>query len=195
MNNKAIFLVAFLMGVGTGVAGSWHYAKKKYERIAQEEIDSVKEVFARRDNRPKDETGVKTTVEGLKDSEKPSISEYAAILQKAGYTDYSNANPEEKETEMADKPYVILPEAFGEDEDYECISLTYYADKILADENDEMIEDVEETVGFESLSHFGEYEDDSVYVKNDTRRCYYEILLDERDYSEVIKHMPHPVEV
>lgn len=58
-----------------------------------------------------------------------------------------------------------------------------------------MVEDVEDSVGFESLSHFGEYEDDSVYVKNDARKCYYEILLDERNYSDVIKHMPHPVEV
>lgn len=38
------------------------------------------------------------------------------------------------------------PEQFGDDEEYEQISLTYYADGVLADENDEVIEDVEDAV-------------------------------------------------
>ena len=58
-----------------------------------------------------------------------------------------------------------------------------------------MIEDVESMIGFESLSHFGEYEDDSVFVRNDARKCDYEILQDQRLYSDVIKEMPHPMEV
>ena len=66
---------------------------------------------------------------------------------------------------------------------------------MLTDENDEIIEDVEETVGFESLNHFGEYEDDSVFVRNDARKCDYEILLDQRTYSEVAKGRPHQMEV
>ena len=81
------------------------------------------------------------------------------------------------------------------DEEYEQISLTYYADGVLADENDEVIEDVEDAVGIDSLNHFGEYEDDSVFVRNDARKCDYEILLDQRTYSEVAEDMPHQMEV
>ena len=92
-------------------------------------------------------------------------------------------------------PYVIPPEQFGDDEEYEQISLTYYADGVLADENDEVIEDVEDAVGIDSLNHFGEYEDDSVFVRNDARKCDYEILLDQRTYSEVVEDMPHQMEV
>lgn len=73
--------------------------------------------------------------------------------------------------------------------------MTYYADQVLVDENDEMIEDVEEMVGFESLNHFGEYEDDSVFVRNDAKKCDYEILLDQKLYSDVIDEMPHQMEV
>lgn len=101
---------------------------------------------------------------------------------------------EEKES-VVKGPYVISPEQFGENEDYERISLTYYADQVLVDENDEIIEDVEETVGFESLNHFGEYEDDSVFVRNDAKKCDYEILLDQKLYSDVIDEMPHQMEV
>lgn len=92
------------------------------------------------------------------------------------------------------KPYVISPEEFGEFEEYEKISLTYYADQVLTDENNEEVDDVEEIVGEESLTHFGEYEDDSVFVRNDRLKCDYEILLDQRNYSDVTKTMPHRVE-
>ena len=68
-------------------------------------------------------------------------------------------------------------------------------DGVLADENDEVIEDVEDAVGIDSLNHFGEYEDDSVFVRNDARKCDYEILLDQRTYSEVVEDMPHQMEV
>lgn len=58
----------------------------------------------------------------------------------------------------------------------------------------EGVDDVEEIVGEESLTHFGEYEDDSVFVRNDRLKCDYEILLDQRNYSDVTKTMPHRVE-
>lgn len=85
------------------------------------------------------------------------------------------------------KPYVISPDEFGEmeDEDYDKVSVTYYADGVLADEYDEVVENVDEIVGEESLTHFGEYEDDSVFVRNDKLKCDYEILLDQRNYSDI----------
>ena len=82
-------------------------------------------------------------------------------------------------------PYVIAPEKFMEHDDYDTISLTYYSDNVLADEDNEIIEDVEGVVGEDSLNHFGEYEDDAVYVRNDARKVDYEILLDQRKFSEI----------
>jgi hypothetical protein len=104
--------------------------------------------------------------------------------------------PEEVKEEpiIVDKPYVITPEEFGDLDDYETISLTYYADLILADDNDVIVDDIEDVVGFDSLNSFGEYEDDSVFVRNDRLKCDYEILLDQRKYSDVIKRRPHEVE-
>jgi hypothetical protein len=105
-------------------------------------------------------------------------------------------SPEEvKEEPMSvDKPYVIAPEEFGDLDDYETISLTYYADQILADDNDVIVDDIEDVVGFDSLNSFGEYEDDSVFVRNDRLKCDYEILLDQRKYSSVIRRKPHEVD-
>ena len=82
-------------------------------------------------------------------------------------------------------PYIITPDEFGEFDDYETISLTYYADGVLTDDMDEPIEDVDGLVGVDSLSHFGEYEDDSVFVRNDRMKADYEILSDLRNYSDI----------
>ena len=194
MSNKSLFSLAFIIGAATGSVVTWYLLKDKYEALAQEEIDSVKEVFLRREQELKDQSVKKTVAEGIKDTdkEKPDLKEYAERLKKEGYTRYSDFGSDEEEKPVSEAgPYVIPPEQFGDDEEYEQISLTYYADGVLADENDEVIEDVEDAVGI----HFGEYEDDSVFVRNDARKCDYEILLDQRTYSEVAEDMPHQMEV
>ena len=198
--NKARGFVMFVLGAAVGSVATWQYAKKKYEQIAQEEIDSVKEIFSRRESAADVEivTPEPQTAKVGKPEEKPDITEYAARLEREGYTNYSNVSAGEKKEEqeaMEMKPYVISPDEFGEFEDYERISLSYYADQILADEDDEKVEDVDNVVGLESLTHFGEFEDDSVFVRNDRLKCDYEILLDQRTYSDVIKQRPHQTEV
>lgn len=198
--NKAAGFVMFVLGAAVGSVVTWQYTKKKYEQIAQEEIDSVKEIFSRRESAADVEivTPEPHTAKIGKPEEKPDITEYAARLERDGYTNYSNVGAEQKKEEqetMEIKPYVISPEEFGEFEDYERISLSYYADQVLADEDDEKVDDVDNVVGLESLTHFGEFEDDSVFVRNDRLKCDYEILLDQRTYSDVIKQRPHQMEV
>lgn len=198
MSNRSLFSLGFIIGAASGATVAWYLLKDKYETLAQEEIDSVKEVFARREQEMKNETVKRNVADGIKDSDrtKPDLKEYAEQLKKNGYTRYSDLSADDEGvSDKQTKPYVIPPEQFGDDENYDQISLTYYADGVLADENDEVIDDVEETVGIESLNHFGEYEDDSVFVRNDTRKCDYEILLDQRIYSEVAEEMPHRMEV
>lgn len=198
MSNRSLFSLGFIIGAASGATVAWYLLKDKYETLAQEEIDSVKEVFARREQEMKDETVKRNVAEGIKDSDrtKPDLKEYAEQLKKNGYTRYSDLSADDEGvSDKQTKPYVIPPEQFGDDENYDQISLTYYADGVLADENDEVIEDVEDAVGIDSLNHFGEYEDDSVFVRNDARKCDYEILLDQRTYSEVVEDMPHQMEV
>ncbi len=196
MNRSVTNAMIFAMGVIAGSLAAWQYAKKKYERIAQEEIDSVKEVFLKKETAPvqghaeKREGSTRKTPDIKTSSikEKPDLTDYTMMIKNLGYTGSENQEKRGKEEQSGmDKPYVITPEEFGEFEDYERISLTYYADQILADDDDELIENVEEIVGFESLSHFGEYEDDSVFVRNDRLKCDYEILLDQRDYIDACR--------
>ena len=83
------------------------------------------------------------------------------------------------------KPYVIHPDDFGDD--YNTITLVYYKDDVVTTyDTGEVLTDkeVEDLIGEESLSHFGEYEEDSVFVRNDARKIDYEILRSEETYSD-----------
>ena len=166
----------FTLGVAVGSVVTWKLVKDKYARIAQEEIDSVKEVFSRR-NKPEEPVEEKDE-EPVPEPEE--VAEYKSIINNCGYSVV------ERVETMHDKPYVIEPEIFGEDPDYETISLTYYADGVLTDENNCIIDpgEIESLIGEESLDHFGEYEDDSVFVRNEERKTGSEILAVPGNYDD-----------
>lgn len=196
-------IVIFAAGAAIGSAVTWKLVKTKYEQIARDEIQAVKEALLDREIEEEEakefaDLGEPIT-QGFEDvlkSEKPPINELVTIIKENQYFSYSNVS-ESKEDEGIDKvgrPYVITPEEFGENEEYDTESLTYYADEVLTDDMDNPIEDVESVVGYDSLNHFGEYEDDSVFVRNDRNKTDYEILLDLRAYSDVIKNKPHLAE-
>lgn len=195
MNSKTSALLGFLTGIILGGAVAWYYSKEKYSFIAEREIASVKEVYAKHEQREKSaESAGPTVLTPGRLVDKASISEYAKIARREGYTEYSSTvvgKPGEETPKMTlgQIPYVISPEEFGELEGYTPVSLTYFADGVLSDEYGEVVDDVEEIVG-DALNHFGEYEDDSVFVRNDAKRCDYEILQDLRTFDEFLKTLP-----
>ena len=176
MSNKSTNLVAFIVGLTIGSIATWRYVKIKYEQIAQKEINSVKVAFSNRGKRIETNTVDDSIVHATQD-----------LLTELGYRNYTNAKEDKEVNNTNDRPYIITPEEFGEFSDYESISLTYYSDSILADDNDELVDDIDVVVGLDSLNHFGEYEEDSVFVRNDALKCDYEILLDQGKYSDIIK--------
>lgn len=187
--------IAFAAGAAVGAAGAWYYLKDKYARIADEEIAAVKEAYAKkRAEETPDTDENKNVAAPAKNMDKGDITEYTKRLQSAGYTDYSGiAESARKEPKPSDVPYVISPDEFGEFEDYTKVSLSYYEDGVLADECGEEVDDVEEIVG-DGLEHFGEYEEDSVFVRNDAKRCDYEILKVLRNFSDVKRKEFPPAE-
>ena len=166
-------VLIFSVGATIGSVITWKLVKTKYERIAQEEIDSVKEVYSKK---------IQKEVE--METYKTMSSKYDTASNECIESDNKDEE-EEKDDMITDGPYVISPDEFGNEFDYEEASLTYYADGVLTDDQDNIIEDVDGLVGLDSLNHFGEYEDDSVFVRNDALQTDYEILADLRNYSDV----------
>ena len=77
----------------------------------------------------------------------------------------------------------------------EKITFFYYTDGAICDENDEPVEDIAGSIGEDAKDHFGEYEDDAVYIRNDRLKIYYELLMSLKSYSEdVLPNKPflHP---
>lgn len=184
MSNKVLYFITFTAGAAVGSVVTWKLLKTKYERLAQEEIDSVKEVFSRREKETVDEVEEVTNQEPEKPAEDEEKVDYKNRLQNLGYTDYSDMSKNDDEPISSVTPYVISPDEFGCAEGYDFCNLTYYADGVLADDDGDIIEDIEGTVGSASLRRFGEYEPDVVHVRNDIRRVDYEICRDLDTYED-----------
>jgi hypothetical protein len=192
MNNKIANIFMLFLGATAGSLVTWKYAKTKYERIAQEEIDSVKEVFRRQANGIEQHTEDKCEEETEDEVEEEpgdeELREYHDIANRYSNVNYSNVKNEQKGggATMIEKPYVIGPDEFGELDGYETSSLTYYADGVLEDDYYVVIEAdaVDDMVGLESLEHFGEHEEDTVFVRNEKLKTDFEIQRDLRNYSD-----------
>ena len=191
-------ILGVIFGAAMGAGAAWYFTKEYYEGIIQDEVDSVKEAFAAKEQSLKPSEKNPTGVEPENNlSMSDDVASYEQHLRDAGYTEYSKTVvpskvpvKEEKPAETAEgAPYVISPNDFGEIEEYSKVSLTYFADGTLSDEYGVIIEDVEEMIG-DGLSHFGEYEDDSVFVRDDVKQCDYEILKSLDTYEEFRMKLP-----
>ena len=208
--NKSIFgVVGFVLGATAGSLVTWKLIEKKYMDMADEEIQSVKEMYRAKTNRVTDDE-VRYISKQFVEEERSQIhyepddtgkelvdklnnltASYASD-DKPDYTAYSQA----KQTESTAKPaapeveqmvpYIIDPTEYGEFSEYEQRELTYYKDGIIC-ENDTDIVDQDDIFGnLDVGDHFGEYEANRVFVRDDKRKVDYEILRDERTFMEVL---------
>lgn len=192
---KVKCIVAFIFGAAVGSVASWALTKRKYERVANEEIDEMRTYYTERFESNKEELAEKEPdvedsiihIEELKE-------EYSDMVDMFGYV-----KNEEKggESDMStDGPYVISPDEFDEKDGYKIRSFTFYEDGVLEDEDGKIVsnKNIEKLIGIKSLGCFGEYEDDSVFVRNDKLKTDFEILKDVRKYSEVYHQDSHSVD-
>lgn len=202
----------FAAGAAIGSAATWKILKTKYDRLIQEEIDSVKEVFSDRfDNTPvsdddqaDEEEEISEPVKKIKRFDLDEViddvedeyftendkNEYEKIAAK--YT--SEKGGVEDMNYTGKPPYVISPLDFGELDDYKQIELTYYLDEILEDEDYHIVTDADELIGPDALTTFGEYEDDAVFVRNERLCADFQILKDYRTYDEARSVRPVQVD-
>lgn len=207
MNCKFINVLMFAAGAAIGSAVTWKIVKDRYERIVQEEVDAFKESYTecmsnlqeQDEDSEDDDSDTGTDVghqinweeyEDLNeedDSEPNDMEKYSRLA--SNYT-----NEKGGAESMTEKPYVISPYDFGEVDGYSQFELTYYADGILEDEDYNIVNDVDELIGSDSLYTFGEYEDDSVFVRNEKLRADFQILRDYRTYAEAKRVSPKRVD-
>lgn len=197
MNDKLSSVIIFCGGVFIGGFLTWDFFKTKYEKIADEEIASVKETFEHREPGPDKNYKVEEALKGNDEyiNVSPGVAErIVKIIDSNGYRNYSNTAIEtDKKGGTADmelkQPYVITPEQYEDNVDYTKVSLTWYNDKVLEDDWGNVL-DPDDVIGSDALKTFGQYEKDSVFVRDDGEQIDYEVLLDTRSYKETYGHDP-----
>ena len=120
--------------------------------------------------------------------EKPDMDH---IIEKNGYReepefdDEDEDDYEEEELDDSESPFldetdidIITPEEFGEYRDYEKQYLFFLRDNTLVDDQGNMIEEIDDMVGFDSLHQFGQYDDNHVFVRNYRMKIDFDIFRD-----------------
>lgn len=203
MKSKIINVLMFAAGAAIGSVVTWKVVEARYERIVQEELESIRETFTvvgsddpQEQTEESDEEGRPECTGQINWDELEDLDEENEDDDKAQYAKIvKNYTNEKGGAIMTTKePYVISPYDFGELDDYHQIELTYYADGILEDEEYHIVTNADELIGPKALFTFGEYEDDSVFVRNEHLMTDFQILKDYRTYSEARGAAPNKVQ-
>lgn len=212
--NKPYAVLAFVTGALLGVSVTGTVLRIKYMKDLEREIDSVIEEFSKQPRvifKDKVEEvlddintskGFYYSPENEKSGKLYNIRGEEIIVNKDGVCEEEFDEDElppltEEDIFVYEEPRCVSPEEFAAliEDDYDICNWTLYqgsdGSKILADDNDEIV-DLEQrlaTVGY--AINIGEYEEDIAHICNDRLRCVIEITEDLRNYSDVLKAMPY----
>lgn len=182
-------LCIFAAGALAGAAVAARAVRDKYQQEAKEEIAEMREYYRelrKNAKTPNEDAIVEEEKEVKEENDK---NEYDEIVK--NYTNYTQYNDtetkenkkEEKEERTNYEPFIIDVEEFGEDPTYDTATLTYYKDKVLTDDLDDVID--YSVAGEENLKIFDEHPDcKAIYVRDDIYMVDYEIIRDPYQYDE-----------
>ena len=191
-------LLIFAAGLAVGAVAGAVIVKNKVLADAKAEIEEVREYY--RESRGVNEVEeVKEKVEETIDRIQDLIEEHETEPKtEKEHTNYSQItkmymSKDEFQSPMYDDPFVIDPSEFGENPEYDTETLTYFADGVLVDDVDDVIEEPDIVVGLENLKVFEEFGATTVYVRNDIYKTDYEIIRDDWNYSDLKEPVEPPV--
>lgn len=192
-------LCIFAAGALAGAAVAARAVRDKYQQEAEEEIVEMREYYRelRKNAKTPDEDKIVEEKNIKEEKEENDKNEYDEIVK--GYTNYTQYlskaaakyfdtetkenKKEEKEERTNYEPFIIDVEEFGEDPTYDTATLTYYKDKVLTNDLDDVID--YSVAGEENLKIFDEHPDcKAIYVRDDIYMVDYEILRDPYQYDE-----------
>ena len=192
-------LLIFAAGLAVGAVAGAVIVKNKVLADAKAEVEEVREYYRSARGKVNRENVEET--EEVKEVEKKEYELKDIQIKdepKTGLTNYSQItkmymSKDEFQTPMYDDPFVIDPSEFGENPEYDTETLTYFADGVLVDDVDDVIEEPDIVVGLENLKIFEEFGATTVYVRNDIYKTDYEIIRDDWNYSDLKEPVEPPV--
>ena len=177
-------LLIFAAGAVAGTVAGIGISKRHFEATAAQEINEVRDYYRKVNKELADQLVDKT--EEPEKTEEPvekSIEEYNNIIKHGNYM--TTEEIDEEDDYGDDEPYIIDPSEFGNNGNYATQTCTYFADGVLVDDVDEVIEDPEKLVGNLHVDIFRDFDATSVYVRNDWMKMDFEILKDDWFWSDL----------
>ena len=190
-------LLIFAAGLAVGAVAGAVLVKNKVLADAKAEVEEVRKYY-------RESRGVVEEVEEKEEVKEVEKKEYelkdiqVKDEPKTGLTNYNQItkryiSKDEFQSPMYDDPFVIDPSEFGENPEYDTETLTYFADGVLVDDVDDVIDEPDIVVGLENLKIFEEFGATTVYVRNDIYKTDYEIIRDDWNYSDLKEPVEPPV--
>lgn len=173
-------VLCFIAGLAVGAAATWFISSKRYEKIIDEEVASVKEQLSKSNPHIYYDLGSKPNSGKYNREEltnKEPIDDYIKKVYNEGYT-----KEKVDKTDM-ERPYIISQADFAEYDDYNRFTLSAYSNGVVVDceEPDIPMDDVDEVIGLANLEEG--VQDDWIYVRNDKLKSDYEIYIDPEPFS------------
>lgn len=175
-------LLVFIAGAVVGSAVTYTLLRYEYDDPELSE-DSLKKNESSKSEDKNNKEDILITY----DADKPSIEEYAEQIGKLNYSQFSKKDTDEAATqkETSSEIHLISPDEYGELDDYDQETLYFYEkDETLIDIYDEILQDEVNIVGTDYMNHFGDYDDNSVFVRNDYLKTDYEIILVHSSFTD-----------
>lgn len=194
-------LLIFAAGLAVGAVAGAVLVKNKVLADAKAEVEEVREYYRSARGKVNRENVEET--EEVKEVEKKEYELKDILIKDEPKTEKEHTNysqftkmymsKDEFQSPMYDDPFVIDPSEFGENPEYDTETLTYFADGVLVDDVDDVIEEPDIVVGLENLKVFEEFGATTVYVRNDIYKTDYEIIRDDWNYSDLKEPVEPPV--
>ena len=221
MSETTTKVLWFIFGAACGSAVSWFVFKKRYEKeddfeltpdIFEKDEDGGSHTVYTFTTVPKEVLSIPANkIDGVEATsgyfdpkpvddelmENPEVERYFSDSEEQKEPDaYEEAlnyfkDKESEEYERVEKPYVISPDEFGELYDYSKVSLFYWADGVLTDDDYYRIDDEFDLKSLGVLEMFESGDVDAVYIRNDRKQQDIEVLYELRTYVELLEEKPY----
>lgn len=192
MKEALIRLAIFGMGVGVGVLGCREYFDKKYQKLADEEIESCRAIFEKRKEKTEEpaevveekdenaETGA--TLASLYSTNPYKAFQYHEFYKPKNVDEAQTLSPKEDEL-----PFDISVEEYEEDNEFPKVTLNLYLEDgaLIYEDTEELALDVD-TVGEENLDDFVKSSFATAYFRNPKSEIDYEVIKVDGSYRELI---------
>lgn len=170
MKQISVIAAAALSAVSGAVA--WYVTDRYWKERNRKEVEAVRE-------------GLREHYEQKKQDARNPVPEPA---EEDHAVDIPPAPVKKKTYDPDPDVYILKPEEYGEREGYEQISYLYFpdADKYVnaayqATVDEEEVNTILE--GVNAADHFGEFEDDAVYVRNERLKMDIAVYLHDEEYN------------